>query len=112
LDAYARVKWTLSDTLNLETGLRAESTRTEQDYRTDLGEGGVLVDTLTGDADGSEFMLNPSAHLQWKLTDNDQLRFSVARTVRRPGIDQLIPAYAVESPGDEDVTIGNPSLSF
>src|SRR3546814_15486776 len=57
-------------------------------------------------------MLNPSAHVQWKVSDADQLRFSVARTVRRPSIDQLIPAFSLESPGDEDATIGHPDLDF
>jgi outer membrane receptor protein involved in Fe transport len=57
-------------------------------------------------------MLNPSVHAQWKITERDQMRFSVAKTVRRPGIDQLVPSYALESPGDEDVTIGNPDLGF
>ena len=112
LDAYAQFKWKLSDAVTLETGLRAESTKTEQDFRNDLSEGGVLDETIVGDADSSEFMLNPSAHLQWKVTDNDQFRVSVARTVRRPSIDQVIPSYALESPADEDVTVGNPDLSF
>jgi outer membrane receptor protein involved in Fe transport len=112
LDAFAQFKWKISDAVTLETGLRAESTKTEQDFQNDLSEGGVLDETTVGDADSSEFMLNPSAHLQWKMTDNDQFRVSVARTVRRPGIDQVIPSYALESPADEDVTIGNPDLSF
>lgn len=112
LDAYAQFKWKLGNEVTLETGLRAESTRTEQNFRNELSEGGVLQETITGSADGSEFMLNPSAHLQWKLTDSDQFRVSVARTVRRPSIDQVIPSYALESPGDEDVTIGNPDLAF
>lgn len=112
LDAYGRIAWHLSDAVTLETGLRAESTKTEQDFRTDFLEGGVLDETEEGSADGSEFHLNPSVHLQWKLSDDSQLRFSFARTVRRPGIDQLIPAFSVESPGDEDVTIGNPGLGF
>jgi outer membrane receptor protein involved in Fe transport len=112
LDAYARMKFVFNPAVTLEAGLRAESTDTEQDFRTDFLEGGELDESVSGSADGSEFMLNPSAHLQWKLTDNDQLRFSVAKTVRRPSIEQLIPAYSVESPGDEDVTIGNPDLDF
>src|SRR3546814_11478059 len=57
-------------------------------------------------------MLNPSAHVQWKVSEADQLRFSVARTVRRPSIDQLIPALSLESPGAEDATIGNPDQDF
>jgi outer membrane receptor for ferrienterochelin and colicins len=98
--------------VTLETGLRAESTRTEQEFQNDLSEGGVLEETIAGNADSREFMLNPSAHLQWKVTDSDQFRVSVARTVRRPSIDQVIPSYSLESPGDEDVTIGNPDLAF
>jgi outer membrane receptor for ferrienterochelin and colicins len=112
LDAYTVFNWTLSSNVVLETGLRAESTRTEQAYTSDFFEAGELEESVTGEADGEEFMLNPSAHLQWSLTDIDQLRFSVARTVRRPSIDQLVPALALESPGDEDVTIGNPDLAF
>jgi len=112
LDAFARVEWELTPDLTLETGVRAESTETNITFRTDVLEGGVLDDSVSGEAESSEFMLNPSAHLVWKVTGNDQLRFSVARTVRRPGIDQMIPAFSVESPGDEDVTIGNPELGF
>ncbi len=112
LDAYARIKWGITEAVTLETGVRAESTKTEQSFRNDLSEGGVLDETIEGNADSSEFMLNPSAHLQWKLTDNDQFRLSVARTVRRPSIDQLIPSYSLESPADEDVTVGNPDLAF
>ncbi|GAB3315467.1 TonB-dependent receptor plug domain-containing protein [Luteimonas notoginsengisoli] len=112
LDGYALVKWEVNDALNLETGVRAEKTRTEQRYSSDFLEGGVLQDTVSGEADNDAFMLNPSAHIQWKLSDADQLRFSAARTVRRPSIDQLIPAFSLESPGDEDATIGNPELDF
>lgn len=112
LDGYARIKWGLTEKVELETGLRAESTDTEQQYVTDLSEGGVLDSSESGSADGSEFHLNPSVHLLWKMTEQDQFRFSVARTVRRPSIDQLIPAYTLESPGDEDVTIGNPEVEF
>ena len=112
LDGYALVEWTLSDNVNLETGVRAESTSTEQRYSSDFLEGGVLQETVAGQADNDVFMLNPSAHLRWKFGDADQLRFSVARTVRRPSIDQLIPAFELESPGDDDATIGNPDLDF
>ncbi|KFN49463.1 TonB-dependent receptor plug domain-containing protein [Arenimonas composti] len=112
LDVYARIKWNLSENVVLETGLRAENTETEQRFRTDFLEGGVLDSTVSGTADGSEFLLNPSVHLQWKLSEDGQLRMSLARTVRRPGIDQLIPSFELESPGDEDVVVGNPALGF
>jgi outer membrane receptor for ferrienterochelin and colicins len=112
LDAFARVEWGLSETVTLQTGLRAESTETTITFQNDFLEGGVLQDSISGTAESDEFMLNPSAHLVWEATAEDQFRFSVARTVRRPSIDQMIPAYALESPGDEDVTIGNPDLEF
>jgi outer membrane receptor for ferrienterochelin and colicins len=112
LDAYAVFKWQLRDDLTLETGLRAESTKTEQSYTSDFYEATSLEETVSGDAESDEFMLNPSAHLQWALTDDDQIRVSVAKTVRRPSIDQLVPAFSLEAPGDEDVTIGNPDLSM
>lgn len=112
LDAFAKVEWEFSDILTLQTGVRVESTETEINFQNDLLEGGVLEETIEGSAESDETMVNPSAHLVWKATDDDQFRFSVARTVRRPSIDQLIPAYSLESPGDEDVTIGNPDLSF
>ncbi|MDP3801767.1 TonB-dependent siderophore receptor [Brevundimonas sp.] len=112
LDAFARIEWELTPSLTLQTGVRAESTKTEITFQNDFLEGGVLDDSISGSSESDEFMLNPSAHLVWKVTNNDQLRFSAARTVRRPSIDQLIPAFSVESPGDEDVTIGNPDLGF
>ncbi|MBB4081985.1 outer membrane receptor protein involved in Fe transport [Brevundimonas lenta] len=112
LDAYLRVEWEINDAVTLQTGLRAESTKTEITFLNRFLEGGVLEDEVSGAADNDEFMLNPSAHLVWKLGENDQLRFSAAKTVRRPSIDQMIPALALESPGDEDVTIGNPDLAF
>jgi outer membrane receptor protein involved in Fe transport len=111
-DVFGLIRWNLSEAVTLETGVRGESTKTSQEFSTVFMEGGEVEDVEEGTADGSEFLLNPSAHLQWKLTDQDQLRFSVARTVRRPAMDQLIPAFSMESPGDEDVTIGNPDLGF
>lgn len=112
LDLYAVFKWELSPTVVLETGVRGEHTETEQSYTSDFFEAGDLEETTNGDADSDEFMLNPSAHLQWSVTDVDQIRVSLAKTVRRPSIDQLVPAFALESPGDEDVTIGNPGLEM
>src|SRR3546814_5834584 len=57
LDGYALVKWEVNDALNVETGVRAENTRTEQRYSSDLLEGGVLQDTVSGQAENDAFML-------------------------------------------------------
>ncbi len=111
-DTYAKVDWNLSSAVTLTTGVRGEKTRTSQNFVTTESTNGVADGQTRGSADSHAFMLNPSAHLQWKLTDADQLRFSVARTVRRPGVDQLVPSITLESPGDYDVTIGNPNLKM
>jgi outer membrane receptor protein involved in Fe transport len=111
-DTFAMVDWELSRNVTLTTGVRGEKTRTAQDYVSTETVNGAQVGQTTGGADSREFMLNPSAHLQWKLSDADQLRFSVARTVRRPSVDQLVPSVSLESPGDYDVTIGNPNLKM
>ena len=63
-------------------------------------------------ASSDEQQINPSAHLQWNVSENGQIRASVARTVRRPTIDQLVPFADEESPGDDDETVGNPDLGF
>ena len=112
LDAYAVFNWQLSPVVKLETGVRAESTSTEQSFTSDFFEAGELEESTAGEADNDAFMFNPSVHLQWELSPSDQIRLSLARTVRRPSIDQLVPAFSLESPGDEDVTIGNPDLDM
>jgi outer membrane receptor protein involved in Fe transport len=112
LDLFALVDWDITRNVTLSTGVRGENTRSTQDYVTVDTVNGAPVDTSTGHADSDEFMLNPSAHLQWKVTPTDQVRFSVARTVRRPSVDQLVPSVTLESPGDYDVTMGNPNLKM
>ena len=96
--------------MTLETGLRAEAPRPAGLPQRTV-EGGVLDETILARRGQQRIHAHPSAHLQWKLTDNDQLA-SAWRTVRRPSIDQVIPSYALESPADEDVAVGNPDLSF
>jgi outer membrane receptor for ferrienterochelin and colicins len=112
-DVFAVLEMNFSSSLKGEIGVRAESTETEQTFRsvyTNNEDGYVITDS--GSVSGDEFEINPSAHLVWELTGNDQIRFSAARTVRRPSIDQLVPAVTRESPGDDDATIGNPGVGF
>lgn len=96
-DPYLRLTYQLDDTLNIDAGLRYEITR-----RRARG------------ADGTQRYksksLNPSFHFRYSLTTADQIRFSLARTVRRPNYDLISPYEQEESPGDGDVTIGNPAL--
>lgn len=112
LDVFAILDLSLTSNLTLTAGARGENTKTTQNYVNRSYKGDDLKDTSTGHASSNEFMLNPSAHLRWKLGEADQLRFSVARTVRRPSVEQLVPSIELESPGDYDVTIGNPDLKM
>jgi outer membrane receptor protein involved in Fe transport len=96
-DPYLRATFKPSDAVTIDAGLRYEITR-----RTVRGE----------DAAGrvSSESLNPSLHLRYALTPADQFRASIARTVRRPNYDLISPIEEDETPGDDDRTIGNPSL--
>ena len=113
LDGFVVFEAQVTPDVKFEAGVRAEKTKIEQDFRTVFTNNeDAEVITDAGSAKSNEFQINPSAHLQWALTGSDQLRFSIARTVRRPSIDQLVPAVMRESPGDDDATIGNADLEF
>ena len=105
LDGFIVAEWQLAPQVTLQTGARTEYTRSRQVLPTpnEFGETRAR-DTV--------FYLNPSAHLQAGITNNLQFRASVARTVRRPNIDQLVPFTDRDNPEDNDVTIGNPDLTF
>lgn len=94
---YVRVTYDLGSALTIDGGLRYQLTD-----RT--------VTATTGAADYNQGTLNPSLHVRYSVTDVDQVRFSVARTVRRPDYDLLSPTVQPETPGDDDLTIGNPYL--
>lgn len=82
--------------LKWETGLRYESTRVE------IEADGERVDNDYGE-------LLPSAHLAWSITDDDRLRISLARSLRRPDFNLLTPTVLEEEFGDNDF-LGNPLL--
>ncbi|MBT2747757.1 MULTISPECIES: TonB-dependent receptor [unclassified Lysobacter] len=85
-----------------ETGLRYETTRAK--IRSVAGEG---EDAVRNDKDYG--LLLPSAHLRFNLTGHDRLSASIARTVRRPDFNQLLPMTLEEEYGDNDF-LGNPQL--
>ena len=97
-DPYARLTLEPSSAFSADLGLRYEITRR----------------TISGDAVPetryNAETLNPSLHLRYAPTAEDQFRASVARTVRRPGYDLISPFQAEESPGDDDATRGNAAL--
>lgn len=106
LDGFALAEFKLGGGAKAQAGVRAEYTKTRQKIRQDITEDEVES------ASSSEFHLNPSAHVQLPLGDGPQLRVSVARTVRRPNIDQVVPFSQVDDPEDNDITMGNPDLKF
>jgi outer membrane receptor protein involved in Fe transport len=88
--------------LSWEAGLRWETTDSEISYRGDLGD---PAETVEQDYD----VLLPSAHLKWDLTEASRINVSVARSLRRPDFNDIIPALLPEEFGDNDF-IGNPFL--
>ena len=85
--------------LEWETGVRYETTDVSIVDRTS-GQDGVDTDY--------DFIL-PSAHLRYSLTDSDRLTASVARTLRRPDFDLIMPALLEGEVADNDLQ-GNPQL--
>ncbi len=84
--------------LRWEAGVRYEST--DVDVRFD----GDTVDNDYG-------IVLPSVHLRWNLSPADRLRFSVARSVRRPDFNLLLPIELEGEFGDNDF-VGNPLLDL
>lgn len=84
-----------------EAGLRYETTKSEVEYlEDDESEGRVSKDYNE---------LLPSVNLRWNLGDADRISLSLARTVKRPNFNELLPALLDGEFGDNDY-IGNPEL--
>ncbi|WP_230461227.1 TonB-dependent receptor plug domain-containing protein [Sphingobium sp. CAP-1] len=99
-DAFALVE---GDTgaLKWEAGLRYEHTKVRiTDY---------TVDADIANQSNSYGKLLPSASFKYALTDKDRIIGSVARTLRRPQFDYILPATLEEEVGDSDL-LGNPQL--
>jgi outer membrane receptor protein involved in Fe transport len=97
------------DVFSWEAGLRYETTRTDIDShyaRFDDGE----VELAQDSADSNDYdELLPSASLRWDVTEADRINLSLARTVKRPNFNELIPALLDGEYGDNDY-VGNPDL--
>ncbi|WP_370307565.1 TonB-dependent receptor plug domain-containing protein [Sinimarinibacterium flocculans] len=98
-DAFAQYTWTLNARHAIDAGLRLETTELEQE--------GLDSDGQRREADDSQTELNPNLHYRWLFTANDQIRASVARTVRRPDFSALVPFLEED---DGEFFIGNPEL--
>ena len=96
IDPYLRLTWKTGP-ITLDAGLRYETT--QRDTESDGGSSSL---------DSEE--MNPSLHLLWQASPDDQFRASIARTVRRPDYDLISPYTQEEEPKDDDDLIGNPLL--
>ena len=90
-----------SGILAWEAGLRFETTKSDIRYVED-GE-------TEGSASKDYNELLPSLHLKWDLSDVDRVSLSLARSVKRPNFNELVPALLDGEFGDNDY-IGNPEL--
>jgi Outer membrane receptor proteins, mostly Fe transport len=89
------------DAFSWEAGLRYETTKSEVEYlEDDESEGRVSKDYNE---------LLPSVNLRWNLGDADRVSLSLARTIKRPNFNELLPALLDGEFGDNDY-IGNPEL--
>lgn len=82
--------------LDWEAGLRYETTKTE-------------VASASGTFDSSFRTALPSLHLKYELGPDRRLELSLARTVRRPAFNELVPELLDGEFGDNDY-IGNAAL--
>jgi len=87
--------------LNWELGLRYETTDSDIRY--------VEDGNVEGAASTDYDKLLPSVHFKWDLTEVDRISLSLARSVKRPNFNELIPALLDGEFGDNDY-IGNPQL--
>jgi outer membrane receptor protein involved in Fe transport len=90
-----------SGAMEWEAGLRYQQTDVEINDKT------VAPADAVAENDYGIFL--PSAHLRWNLDDSNRITASVARTMRRPGFDQISPALLLAELGDNDL-LGNPGL--
>ncbi|MBW8366438.1 MAG: TonB-dependent receptor, partial [Arenimonas sp.] len=90
-----------SGAMEWEAGLRYQ--------QTDVQINDLTVAPADARADNDYGTFLPSAHLRWNLDETNRITASVARTMRRPGFDQISPALILAELGDNDL-LGNPDL--
>ncbi|QQP95192.1 TonB-dependent receptor plug domain-containing protein [Lysobacter enzymogenes] len=100
-DPYAMLSGK-SGRIDWEGGLRYETTRSQIDSRSQDDAPQLRTDKDYG-------LLLPSAHLRFNLSEHDRFSASLARTVRRPDFDKLLPTTLEGEYGDNDF-VGNPAL--
>ena len=94
---FTKFTLTASPSLTLEAGVRYE--RYSRDVTSD-----------DGSDETSEGKVLPSFTARWDATGDDRFYVSLARTIRYPDFDLVSPFEEDETPGDEDILVGNPDL--
>lgn len=89
--------------MSWEAGLRYETTDSDIRYVEDGDSEGAVSN------DYSELL--PSVHLKWDVTDADRISLSLAKSVKRPNFNELVPALLSGEFGDNDY-VGNPLLEL
>jgi len=100
LDPYLMLS-SKGESFSWEAGLRYETTRSEIDYLEDEESAGRVS------KDYNELL--PSVNLRWDVSEADRINLSLARTIKRPNFNELIPALLDGEFGENDY-IGNPQL--
>ncbi|WP_244999569.1 TonB-dependent receptor domain-containing protein [Brevundimonas nasdae] len=94
---YATYERSLSEKLSAQAGLRLE-------------QADIRIDDLTGGTSASQdyFRAYPTAHVQYKMSDEQTLRASYSRRIQRPQPSQLNPLVVYQDP--LNLRSGNPDL--
>ncbi|KAF1718347.1 TonB-dependent receptor [Pseudoxanthomonas yeongjuensis] len=100
LDPYIMLS-SKGESFSWEAGLRYETTKSEIDYLEDEESAGRVS------KDYNELL--PSVNLRWDVSEADRINLSLAKTIKRPNFNELIPALLDGEFGDNDY-IGNPEL--
>lgn len=100
LDPYLQLSGN-AGSLRWEAGLRYETTDSDIRY--------VEDGRLEGASSTDYNKLLPSVHFRWDLTAADRVSLSLARSVKRPNFNELIPAVLDGEFGDNDY-VGNARL--
>jgi outer membrane receptor protein involved in Fe transport len=98
IDAFAQANYEIDAMQSVGAGVRVENTDNEGKSRDGVTESKNYT------------TLNPSVHYLAKVTDDDLIRVSLAQTVRRPSLDEIVSYEQQEEPREFDTLIGNPDL--
>jgi len=98
IDAFVQTNYEIDAMQSIGAGVRVENTDNEGKSRAGVEESKNYT------------TVNPSLHYLAKVTDDDLIRVSLAQTVRRPSLDEIVSYEQQEEPREFDTLIGNPDL--